>query len=143
MKKIYTKIMLTIAIMLFFLWLIIIGTNPHSIARATLLLIWTSLVLTEGAILWRKKPYSPIITLLSFYAGSILLLLFFIWIFNGLLRLFNFLFSTLNWEFTIGTIFGQLSNFIFSWPALICGIILMISSYISQCDLSCRLFKFQ
>ena len=112
------------AIILFFVIDQFIDNHPW--IQASLFMIWGTFffidflkILTKG-----RNGIGILGAYVLFYVGMSLIILFFIWAGNAILKLANPLFIVWGWEFHIGNLFQNIYNFAASLPSLICGLIL-------------------
>jgi len=128
------KIWVNLGLIFLFLGLILSITNPQSTWRLIMLFFWGAISLSQMAFLIRQGPFSVLLSWFNLYLGSLLLMLFSIWSANLILKVFNPLFSLLDWSFRIGNLFNGDYHYLFSLPALICGVLLVVSAFLSQPD---------
>jgi len=97
--------------------------------QATLFLVLGTFWLVDLLkILFIDSEYVNFGMFATLFVGSVLCLLFIIWLVNTVIKIFNPLFDILNWNFNIGNLFSDLYQYLFSIPALICGIVLIAFS---------------
>ena len=101
--------------------------DSHIWIRAGLTMLWGTVFLIElFKIISERTEYSFLGIYVVFYVGAVLCFLFIVWLLNVALMAFNPILLDLNLNFQIGKLFHGIHSYIFSFPALACGAILII-----------------
>ncbi len=122
---------------LLLIWQIDDASQPW--LKAGLLMAWLTFFLIDlSRVFFLGTNISITGAYLLFYVGALLGCLFLVWTGNMVLKSANFIFIFLDWEFRIGNLFNGLWHYLFSWPGLIAGIILVVSALLWENDLQYR-----
>lgn len=125
---------LFLALVSFFLISLISGN--YSWIKVMLFLAWGTFFLIDFLrLILIGTRYSIAGAYMLFYAGALIIAVSIIWLGNLLLKvILNPLFSSLSWEFQIGSLFSGPWQYILSVPALLIGVALIISGALWEND---------
>ena len=81
-------------------------------------------------------------SLLMFFVGCFLMAAFFIWLGNSVLKVVvNSVAVLMDSQFKLGNLFPGAWNYVLSFPALICGLVLVDIGILWNCDIKYHLLK--
>lgn len=115
----------------------------HPVLEASLFMAWgTYWVIDLSKVLFNDTDYEMLGGFLTFWLGSILLILFSVWLGNIVLKIFNLGFYALGLDFSIGNLYKGIFQYVFSFPSLICGAILLYFGFSWDKYMRYRILRF-
>jgi hypothetical protein len=119
------KILFNVLLAAFVFWVIYTLPKGERLQAFLYLVLGTYFLIIFSRLFFMYRKHSMTGAYILFYTGGFLILLFVIWLFNLLLRTLNPLIVSFGTDFQFGFLFPGIYDFVFSLPALICGLILV------------------